>query len=296
MQVESPVPETSADAGWLPGPPEEVALSRLRRLGEGVGKVVYASEHWVVKRERSPSEVVAIIVLWNALRRLKLVLPDGWVDRLLRGPSREIRLLRVVVQTAMLVIPKSVWFTTHVRKAWRVYVARDMRGQRLAEIHLHGTGLIPQRVQFPPASVRVAGWPGWLTVTSATERVEDTLHARLTRLSAQGRFDEIEVWLNRFLQLRQSGWNLGLFSVDAHLKNFGVCGHRVVLLDTGGLTDRWTHVLDHLATHEDTEEPHRRLGLGDVLRPRPEVAKRFDEQWKALVNADGIRERWPSSP
>ena len=293
MQSEAPA-EVAADPGWLPGPPEELAATRLRRVGEGVGKVVYASEHWVVKRERSPFEVVAIIVLWNALRRLKHVLPHGWVDRLLRGPSREIRFLRVMVQTAMLVIPKSVWFTTHIRKAWRLYVSRDVRGQRLAEMHLHGTGLVPLTVQFPPASVRVAGWPGRLTVSSATERVESTLHERLTRLAAQGRFDEIEIWLARFLDLRQSGWNRGLFSVDAHLKNFGVCGDRVVLLDTGGLTDRWTHILDHLASQQEVEQPHRRLGLGEVLKPRPDVARRFDAQWKALVNPEGVRERWPS--
>src|SRR6185436_6359282 len=46
----------------LPEPPEELIGTFLRRLGEGVGKVVYASPHWVVKRERSPSEVVAIVV------------------------------------------------------------------------------------------------------------------------------------------------------------------------------------------------------------------------------------------
>ena len=281
--------------GMLPHAPEELTTTRLRRLGEGIGKVVYASEHWVVKRERSPFEVVAIIILWNALRRLKHIFPHGWVDRLLQGPSREIRFLRMLVQTAMLIIPKSVWFTTHIRKAWRVYVTRDVRGQRLAEIHLHGTGLVPQTVQFPPACVRVAGWPGRLTVTSATERVESTLHAKLTTLATQDRFEEIERWLERFLELRQSGWNLGLFSVDAHLKNFGVCGDRVVLLDTGGLTDRWAHIMDHLASEQEVEEPHRRLGLADVLRRRPDVARRFDAQWKALVNPDAVRDRWPSN-
>ena len=145
----------------MPEPPEELATTKLRRLGEGVGKVVYASEHWVVKRERSPFEVVAIIVLWNVLRKLKNVLPHGWVDWLLRGPSRQIRLLRVLVQTAMLIVPKSVWFTTHIRRAWLVYTRRDVRGQRLADLHLQGTGLIPQTVQFPPAAVRVAGVRRW---------------------------------------------------------------------------------------------------------------------------------------
>ena len=34
----------------LPRAPAELTSGRLRRLGEGVGKVVYCSEHWVVKR------------------------------------------------------------------------------------------------------------------------------------------------------------------------------------------------------------------------------------------------------
>src|SRR3954470_2028999 len=100
MPVEAAISDPPGTT-WLPGPPEELTKMRLRRLAEGVGKVVYASEHWVVKRERSPSEVVAIIVLWHGLRKLKRVLPHGWVDHLLRGPSREIRFLRVLVQSAM---------------------------------------------------------------------------------------------------------------------------------------------------------------------------------------------------
>jgi hypothetical protein len=85
-----------------------------------------------------------------------------------------------------------------------------------------------------------------------------------------------------------------LFSVDAHLKNFGVCADRLVLLDTGGLTNRWSHILDHLATQQEIEEPHRRLGLGEVLKPRPDIASRFNAQWKSIVNPDGVRDRWPS--
>ncbi|HYP08537.1 MAG TPA: hypothetical protein VER03_20045 [Bryobacteraceae bacterium] len=293
MDAELQTSEAS-EGTWLSGPPEELLTTKLRRLGEGVGKVVYASEHWVVKRERSPFEVVAIIVLWHGLQKLKRILPHGWIDWLMRGPSREIRLLRVMVQTLMLVIPKSLWFTTHVRKAWRIYTSRDMRGQRLADARLHGTGLIPMTVQFPPAAVRVAGWPGRLTVSSATERVESTLYQRLQALANTGKFDDIEIWLNRYLELRQSGWRRGLFSVDAHLKNYGVCGSRLVLLDTGGLTDRWTHILDHFSYDHDGVDPHKRLGLGALLKERPDVASRFDHTWKALVNPDSVRERWPS--
>src|SRR5688572_17660085 len=59
----------------LPSPPEELTRTRLLRLGEGIGKVVYASEHWVVKRERSPSAIIALIVIWKFLRRAERHLP-----------------------------------------------------------------------------------------------------------------------------------------------------------------------------------------------------------------------------
>ena len=95
------------------------------------------------------------------------------------------------------------------------------------------------------------------------------------------KFEEIEEWLDRFLDLRQSGWSRGLFSMDAHLKNFGVCGDRVVLLDTGGLTNRWTEIMDTLAYEEGVTEPHSRLGLGDVLEDRPDIAARFNARWKS---------------
>jgi len=32
----------------------------------------------------------------------------------------------------------------------------------------------------------------------------------------------VELWLNRFLDTRLAGWQAGLFSTDAHLKNFAV--------------------------------------------------------------------------
>jgi hypothetical protein len=287
--------EDFSSTEWL-HPPEELFCGPLRRLGEGVGKVVYASPHWVVKRDRSPSEVVAIIVLWSFFRKLKRILPRGWVDALLRGPSKQIRLLRILVQGAMIVVPKSVWFTGRIRKAWTVYISRDRRGRRLAEQHLKGTSLIPETVTFPPSSVRISGWPGRLTITEATERVECTLNNRLDALAAAGKFEELEEWLVRFLELRQSGWSHGLFSMDAHLKNFGVCGDRVVLLDTGGLTNRWTEIMDTLAYEEGVPEPHVRLGLGDLLKDRPDIAGRFNDRWKSTVNSAAVRDLWPTSP
>jgi len=274
--------------------PEELTAGRLMRLGEGIGKIVYASPHWVVKRERSPSEIVALILLWKVLRKFARICPGHFGERLLQRPSRLIRFLRVVMQAVMQVVPRSVWFTTHIAQVWKVYHYRDRRGTRLAGIHLAGTGLMPERVSFPPERVQVGGWPGWLMVSEATERVDDTLHHRLLQLARADEFEELEVWLGRLLDLRQSGWSRGLFSLDAHLKNFGVIADRIVLLDPGGLTDRWEDVEGHLIRLEEaTAEPHVTLGLGPMLKGRPDIAGRFNNRWKEVVSLSHVLAHWP---
>jgi hypothetical protein len=273
--------------------PSELTSGKLRRLGEGIGKVVYASTHWVVKRERSPAEVIALIWLWKLLRRL-----EGWVpgaSRLLERPSKQIRVLRVCIQATMLIVPRGVWLTRHVKDVWKLYRTRDWRGERLAEQHLASTDLVPRRIEFPPTKVRVGGWPYWLTISEATERVECTLYQKLASLAKQGQLAELEVWLDRFLVLRQAGWQRGLFSLDAHLKNFGVTGDRIVLLDPGGLTDKWEDVEQRLAFEEVISQPHIQLGLGPVLGAQPDIAARFDAKWKEIVNREVVRTHWPQS-
>jgi hypothetical protein len=262
--------------------PAELTDGQLRRLGEGIGKVVYASEHWVVKRPRSPAEVVALILLWKFVPR-----------RFLQRPSRRLRLLRVCVQGVMRVIPSSIWLSAHVKDVWKIYRSRDRRGERLKREYLEGTPLVPEVISFPPIDVQVGGWPGWLTVSEATARVEATLHQHLARLASERRFDEVAIWLDRFLDLRQSGWRRGLFSLDAHLKNFGVAGDRIVLLDAGGLTDRWHEVHERLVFEEVVAQPHVQLGLGTVLATCPEVAARFDTRWKEIVNLESVMRQWP---
>jgi hypothetical protein len=272
---------------------DELTRGRLRRLGEGVGKVVYASEHWVVKRERSPFEVVALILLWKWLRRIERWLPLGLGRRLISRPSLQIRVLRVMTQGILLLVPKSLWWTSHIRQVWRTYYARNLRGEVLAESHLVGTELMPARIEFPPVRVRVGGWPGWLTVSEAEERVEATLDQRLKDLARADKFNELEEWLLRFLSLRPEGWRRGIFSMDAHLKNFGVIGERIVLLDAGGLTNRWQDVERRLEYEEVVSQPHIQLGLGLVLGARPDIASRFDRRWKALVNRQVVGQHWP---
>ena len=286
----------SAPAHLLAHAPAELTSGRLRRLGEGVGKVVYCSDHWVVKRERRASDIIALIVIWKLLRRLVRILPAHLVEPLLQRPSKRIRLLRVMLRPIVFLVPRSVWLMTHVGELWHSYHWRNVRGERLARAHLAGTSLIPEHVTFPPVRVKVGGWPGWLTVSEATERVECTLHKRLADLAASGDFDQLEVWLDRFLDLRQAGWQRGLFSVDAHLKNFGVTGDRVVLLDTGGLTDHWPEIEHRLSTQQDVAEPHLRLGLGPLLLGRQDIAVRFNARWKAIVSRDGVLRHWPGEP
>ena len=268
--------------------PEELTRGRLRRLGEGIGKVVYASPHWVVKRERSPSEILALVTIWRVVRKLEKILPGNLGRNLLYHPSRQLRFLRVVVQGVVRVLPQSVWYSTHVGEMWRLYRHRDVRGEELAKEYLAGSDVVPERVSFPPVRVEIGGWPGWLTVSEATERVEATLYQKVSDLAGEGRFEEVELWLERLLDLRKRGWRRGVFSVDAHLKNFGVTGERVVLLDPGGLTDQWDEIERRLAAEERIAEPHAGLGLGPVLESRPDIAERFNELWKATVNRDEV--------
>ena len=69
---------TPAESQVLYDIPEELTRGQLHRIGEGIGKVVYASEHWVVRRARTPLEMVALMLLWKWLRRLELLLPGAW--------------------------------------------------------------------------------------------------------------------------------------------------------------------------------------------------------------------------
>jgi hypothetical protein len=273
--------------------PEELTRDRLKRLGEGIGKVVYASEHWVVRRERSPREVLALIILWKVLRKRARILPFDWGRKLVSKPSTLLRFLRILIQAMIAVVPKSVWYSRHIAQVLQTYRSRDRRGEKLARTHLADTQLMPETITFPPATVLVGGWPGWLVVDEAVERVEETLDRRIATLAHAGDFESVELWLNRFLRTRQTGWRRGLFSVDAHLKNFGVIGERVVLLDTGGLTDRWGDISAKLSLDEQVAEPHVQLGLDQVFAGHPELAQRFDDRWHKLVNRDSVIDNWP---
>ena len=180
-----------------PRAPEELTRGRLRRIGEGVGNVVYASQHWVVKRERSPLQLAALIVVWRGLRKLERILPAGIVQRIAGRPSARIRLLRVTAQGLLLLLPKRWWMSERIRSAWKTYRTREWRGESLANSMLRGSGLIPEKITFPKVEVRLNGWPYKLTVTEAMERVECTLQERLAALAAQNRFDEVEALLDR---------------------------------------------------------------------------------------------------
>jgi hypothetical protein len=214
---------------------------------------------------------------------------------MLENPSRKIRVLRVLMQTIVRCTPSSFWLDSYIGKVWRTYHRRSVRGEKLARTHLSGTALIPAHIAFPPQKIRVKGWPRSIMVSEATERVECTLYQRLSDLARERRFAEVELWLNRLLDLRQAGWKRGLFSVDTHLKNFGVTADRVVLLDSGGLTDRWHEVESRLAFEDVVAEPHIQLGLGRLLGGTPEIAQRFNARWKSVVNPSVVRHHWSGS-
>ncbi|MDE3198391.1 MAG: hypothetical protein KGN84_18725, partial [Acidobacteriota bacterium] len=163
--------------------PEELTGDRLRRIGEGIGKVVYASRHWVVHRERSPREIIALILLWKTLRRFH------WGRRMRDKSSRLIRLMRIAVEAGISIAPKHLWYTDHVEQVLTTHRRRDRTGERLARLHLADTELIPSTITFPPITVLVGGWPGWLVVDRATERVEATLDRHLTSLADAGDFE-----------------------------------------------------------------------------------------------------------
>jgi len=280
----------------LPKAPEELTRGQLVRLGEGISKVVYASPHWVVKRERHPSEIMALIFMWKAVRRLQRFLPRRLGQGMLEKPGRPARLLRVLVQGLVLAVPRGIWFATNMGEVWRWFAKSEARGALLADEYLAGTAVLPKSVRFPPTKVQVDRWPGWLLVKQATERVEMTLEERINELARARRFDEIGEWLERFLALREAGWRRGVFSLDTHLKNYGVMDERVVLLDTGGLTNRWSDIEERLKSQHEFLSPHAGLGLEMTLRDRPDIAEWFDARWRAMVNLAAVRSHWPGAP
>jgi hypothetical protein len=115
------LPRSAALPRRLSHAPGELTGGRLRRLAEGVGKVVYASEHWVVKRERPASEVIALIAVWKLLRGLAHILPAHLGERLLRRPSKLIRPLRLLVQAV------GARVTHQYDRPWGAAEARDGR-------------------------------------------------------------------------------------------------------------------------------------------------------------------------
>ena len=278
-------------ASVLSAAPAELTSGRLTRIGEGIGKVVYASPNWVVKRERSRNEILSLIAVWKVIRRIERFFPGTrrWTDR----PSKQIRFVKTILHAVLLPLPKGFWYLRHLREIWHNYASQASRGDQLAREHLKGTGLMPEHIQFPPVRVLVGGWPGWLTVSEATERVECTLLQKLEEMARAGDYDAVETWLDRMLATRQAGWRCGLFSTDAHLKNFGVRGDRVVLIDTGGLTDSWDEISRRVRFEQESGPPHKRLGLAGAFAGHPDLAASFDERWRETVTLDTIRRHWP---
>jgi hypothetical protein len=52
-------------------------------------------------------------------------------------------------------------------------------------------------------------------------------------------------------------------------------------------------VEQRLEAEELMAQPHVRLGLGALLEEHSEIARRFDQRWKATINTKVVRECWP---
>ncbi len=168
QKLAAPNPDPPKQARALPRAPSELTQSPLKRLGEGIGKVVYASQHWVVKRERRPSEILALIGIWKLIRRIEQFCPAWLYRRLAPDRRRRIQLMVMVFRPIIMLLPRGLWFATHIGEYWRWYTKSEARGAMLAEKYLTGTALVPERVTFPPTRIEVPEWPGWLVVSEAT--------------------------------------------------------------------------------------------------------------------------------
>ena len=72
---------------------------------------------------------------------------------------------------------------------------------------------------------------------------------------------------------------------------------RVVLLDTGGLTNRWSDIEERLGLEDEFLSPHAGLGLEMTLRDRPDIAECVSTRAGGrLVNPAAVRRIWPAAP
>ena len=124
-----------------------------------------------------------------------------------------------------------------LRRVLRVYRARDRRGEKLARKHLAG-----EPVWFPNASHfrRRRSWPGAarVAVRPRGHRARGRYPRPRSRTS-QKRGISTKSSAQPIPPYPPERWQLGSFSGGCALKNFGVIGKRIVLLDTGGPTNRW---------------------------------------------------------
>ena len=274
--------------------PEELTLGTLRRLGEGIGKVVYASEHWVVSRERTPLEMVALIVLWKALRKLERLLPGAWGKTLRDRPSRQIRFLRVLVQGAIVVVPRALWFSSHIRDVLRLYHRRSVRGRETGANSFgrirtdSGAHRVPPGARSHWRLARMAdGLRGQRTGGFDAPSEDDAAGgggsfrgagsvARTPARDAPGGMAAGTVFAGRTSEKLRHHWRahcpFGHGRADEPLGGSGkaVGGGRV-----------------------QPTEPHVRLGLGELLEEHAEIARRFDQRWKDTINTEVVRECWP---
>jgi hypothetical protein len=281
----------------------ELTATPLERVDGGTYRVVFGSRGWVVKRSRSFRNSVAIAVAAHLAEKLRRVTDRrlralGWgtpglaLDPMSReGRSRAMLRLAVVgiIRAGLTVVPAPLWKATPT--------AREVRDARLssalsAELaaRLDGTGLTPPRIDVQATRVRARGRRSF-SVTTAFRRVNHTILADLRAHAKHRRDAEIDALLDGFLECQVELWRRGVFSMDIlPFVNYGVLDGRVVLLDSGSLTDDPLTIRRFLAAR-GAKLAYTEAVLAVLLTP--ERARRFRERMAGLFTPIVVRRYGP---
>jgi len=163
-------------------------------------------------------------------------------------------------------------------------------GRRLANAH---SDLVPRRVSLPATRVRIKGWPWTLTIAEAEGRVEATLKDRIKTLSQAGQREDLEKWLNRFVEFQVRLWQEGVWNKDLNFSNYGIIGDTLVLLDHDELTDDLSEVEEIFGSPDMLGAIERRMMLpGHLVTSHAEVYRRFLARWQEVMVLANLETHW----
>ena len=288
----------------------ELIAHPLPVIGAGLGKAVYGTKHWVVKQKRGLPVTASYFMVrrftprWAKIFAERLLSmdfpwgdPAGWLPRDELDQTRLEWVFRwryAVARLWLTVIPEAWWLPSEFGREAVAHERMDREGQQLAEQCLKGTGLIPRRVIFPPIQVSVQGWPWRLSVCEAHERTDISLRSHLHQLDTSGRWEDLRAWLDRVAALQPRLWEHGVFNMDMNvLANHGILNGKVVLVDSGRLTNDPRTIGAFLDSNFEQFMIHNRRALTYLLPKHPEVRDYFTAQWRALLTRDNLSAVWP---